>query len=70
MQSSCPADQLCYTVTASKLCVFLKACVLAFLCAQGIQQQLDRALQENAQLKELNKSTEGSLNDISGTAHR
>ncbi|KAG1958491.1 coiled-coil alpha-helical rod protein [Pimephales promelas] len=38
--------------------------------AQGIQQQLDRALQENAQLKELNKSTEGSLNDISGTAHR
>ncbi|XDV21086.1 hypothetical protein PO909_026263 [Leuciscus waleckii] len=38
--------------------------------AQGIQQQLDGALQENAQLKEHNKSTEGSLNDISGTAHR
>ncbi|KAK7164317.1 hypothetical protein R3I94_002887 [Phoxinus phoxinus] len=38
--------------------------------AQGIQEQLDGALQENAQLKEHNKSTEGSLNDISGTAHR
>lgn len=38
--------------------------------AQGIQQQLDGALQENALLKEHNKSTEGSLNDISGTAHR
>ncbi|XP_048043362.1 coiled-coil alpha-helical rod protein 1 isoform X2 [Megalobrama amblycephala] len=37
---------------------------------QGIQQQLDRALQENAQLKERNKSNEGSLNDISETAHR
>ncbi|XP_067296327.1 coiled-coil alpha-helical rod protein 1 isoform X2 [Pseudorasbora parva] len=37
---------------------------------QGIQLQLDRALQENAQLKERNKSTEGSLNDISETAHR
>uniref|UniRef100_A0A673LS31 Coiled-coil alpha-helical rod protein 1 n=1 Tax=Sinocyclocheilus rhinocerous TaxID=307959 RepID=A0A673LS31_9TELE len=38
--------------------------------AQGVQQQLDSALQENAQLKECNKSTEGSLNDISETAHR
>ncbi|XP_067263570.1 coiled-coil alpha-helical rod protein 1 isoform X4 [Chanodichthys erythropterus] len=37
---------------------------------QGIQQQMDRALQENAQLKERNKSNEGSLNDISETAHR
>ncbi|XP_016137341.1 coiled-coil alpha-helical rod protein 1-like [Sinocyclocheilus grahami] len=38
--------------------------------ARGVQQQLDSALQENAQLKECNKSTEGSLNDISETAHR
>lgn len=38
--------------------------------AQGVQQQLDSALQENAQLKECNKCTEGSLNDISETAHR
>uniref|UniRef100_A0A9J8CQ33 Coiled-coil alpha-helical rod protein 1 n=1 Tax=Cyprinus carpio carpio TaxID=630221 RepID=A0A9J8CQ33_CYPCA len=37
---------------------------------QGVQQQLDGALQENAQLKECNKCTEGSLNDISETAHR
>uniref|UniRef100_A0A673LKA8 Coiled-coil alpha-helical rod protein 1 n=1 Tax=Sinocyclocheilus rhinocerous TaxID=307959 RepID=A0A673LKA8_9TELE len=40
------------------------------VCVQGVQQQLDSALQENAQLKECNKSTEGSLNDISETAHR
>ncbi|XP_016340624.1 coiled-coil alpha-helical rod protein 1-like, partial [Sinocyclocheilus anshuiensis] len=38
--------------------------------AEGVQQQLDSALQENAQLKECNKCTEGSLNDISETAHR
>ncbi|KAF4113469.1 hypothetical protein G5714_006014 [Onychostoma macrolepis] len=38
--------------------------------AQGVQQQLDSALQENAQLKECNKCTEGSLNDISEKAHR
>ncbi|KAK2911176.1 hypothetical protein Q8A67_003309 [Cirrhinus molitorella] len=38
--------------------------------AQGVQQQLDSALQENTQLKERTKCTEGSLNDISETAHR
>ncbi|XP_055054910.2 coiled-coil alpha-helical rod protein 1 isoform X1 [Misgurnus anguillicaudatus] len=38
--------------------------------AQGLQQQLDSALKENAQLKEQNKSTERSLVDISETAHR
>ncbi|XP_050964831.1 coiled-coil alpha-helical rod protein 1 [Labeo rohita] len=38
--------------------------------AQQVQQQLDSALQENAQLTERNKCTEGSLNDISETAHR
>ncbi|XP_043096867.1 coiled-coil alpha-helical rod protein 1 [Puntigrus tetrazona] len=38
--------------------------------AQGVQQQLDCALQENAQLKECNTYTEGSVNDISETAHR
>lgn len=38
--------------------------------AQGVQQQLDNALQENAQLKEQNKSKEKSLIDISEMAHR
>ncbi|XP_057217417.1 coiled-coil alpha-helical rod protein 1 isoform X2 [Triplophysa rosa] len=38
--------------------------------AQGVQQQLDSALQENARLKEQNKSAEKSLIDISETAHR
>ncbi|RXN29634.1 coiled-coil alpha-helical rod 1-like protein [Labeo rohita] len=40
------------------------------VCVQQVQQQLDSALQENAQLTERNKCTEGSLNDISETAHR
>ncbi|XP_016417913.1 coiled-coil alpha-helical rod protein 1-like, partial [Sinocyclocheilus rhinocerous] len=43
---------------------------LQHIHAEGVQQQLDSALQENAQLKECNKCTEGSLNDISETAHR
>ncbi|XP_051530612.1 coiled-coil alpha-helical rod protein 1 isoform X2 [Myxocyprinus asiaticus] len=38
--------------------------------AQGVQQQLAIAVQEYAQLKEQNKNTEGSLFDISETAHR
>ncbi|XP_059407033.1 coiled-coil alpha-helical rod protein 1 [Carassius carassius] len=38
--------------------------------AQGVQKQLDGTLRENAQLKECNKCTEGSLNAISETAHR
>ncbi|XP_056313648.1 coiled-coil alpha-helical rod protein 1 [Danio aesculapii] len=38
--------------------------------AQGIQQQLESVLLENIQLKECNKSSEASLNDISETAHR
>ncbi|XP_051961126.1 coiled-coil alpha-helical rod protein 1 isoform X1 [Xyrauchen texanus] len=38
--------------------------------SQGVQQQLASAVQENAQLKEQNKNTEGSLIDISETTHR
>ncbi|XP_056600979.1 coiled-coil alpha-helical rod protein 1 isoform X2 [Triplophysa dalaica] len=38
--------------------------------AQGVQQRLDSALQENERLKEQNKSSEKSLIKISETAHR
>lgn len=44
--------------------------IFVCVCIKGVQQQLDSVLQENAQLKEQNKSAERSLVDISETAHR